>query len=394
VANHESVDVLIVGGGLIGALLILALANTGLKTLMIDRKPLPDKSAKALDVRTLALSPASVRILKQLTIWNLLADAYSRIDSIHISQQGYFGSAQLHHENNEPLGYVLEIDALSRALHERFDLGNIKTPATLIDLDRNKNEATVNCSTGTEKIQFRLLVAADGAESMVRQLCNIPVTTKDYAQSAIVANIGLKRSHHNIAYERFTPTGPIALLPMLGLRAGLVWPLPPHDALEMRDIDDSLFLSKIQRAFGYRAGRFTQLGKRMLYPLKQIVQATCVTESIVFVGNAAHTLHPVAGQGFNLGLRDVAMLVQCINTHGLTQDMLNAYQSARKADHEAIRQLTDGLVSLFTKKYPGLPHARGLGLLAFDNIPLLKQCFAHTARGFHGTPPNWACGIP
>lgn len=391
---ERQVDILIIGGGLTGATLALALTDLGYSVLLVEAKPFSNRVQADFDARTLALAPASVRILQMLKIWPLLEKDATPIQTIHVSERGCFGSARLHGDEQSSLGYVVEMQHINRALHTLLDEDQIIAPAELTVLNSVNGNVTIRNTVGESRVQARLIVAADGADSSVRRLCNLPTMVKDYNQLAIVANIGLSRSHHNHAYERFTSTGPLALLPMTDLRSSLVWALPPIEAEQLMASRDHEFLNVLQQAFGYRLGRFVKVGKRVLYPLRQVVMSESVLGAIVFVGNAAHTLHPVAGQGFNLGLRDVATLAQCVAQEGLDSKMLQTYQQARRYDQAAITRFTDGLIELFTSRMPGLSMMRGAGLIALDNVAVLKNLLARHARGFAGVIPDLVCGIP
>lgn len=391
-ANKE-LDILIVGGGLTGATLMLALQGLGYRTLLVDSQPFGNKIKADFDARSLALSPASQRILAMLGIWEHLQDYASPIDLIHVSEQGQFGASRLQGEKHVPLGYVVEMQYINRALHDLLDPEHILAPATVSSLDLENNTAIITTEAGEQVISARLMVAADGAQSAMRRFCDLPSETKIYGQQAIVANIGLIKPHQGRAYERFTPHGPLALLPMQDHRMSLVWAMPPKEAEHMMSLSDAEFLQRLQSAFGYRLGRLAKTGQRFSYPLQQVIMPQQVKESVVFVGNAAHTLHPVAGQGFNLGLRDVATLAQCIAKQGLGADMLQQYVQLRAHDQKAITQLTDGLIRVFTSRMPGLGVARSLGLIALDNIPALKNLLARYARGFGGVIPDLVCEI-
>lgn len=390
----QHVDILIVGGGLIGATLMLALRDLGYTTLMVEEKSFSTKLQPDFDARSLALSPASVQILQMLQLWPILEEYATPIKMIHASEQSCFGHARLHGKDHEPLGYVVEMHDVSRALHQLLDGSNVLAPAKLVAFDPSKHLATIRCHHQTQTIKADLIVAADGVNSAVREYCDLPAWVKDYDQHAIVSNIGLARAHQHEAYERFTATGPLALLPMQGLRASLVWALSPAEANRLMSCSEEQFLKELQVAFGYRLGRFVKSGQRMIYPLRQVVMQKQWMDKIVFVGNAAHTLHPVAGQGFNLGLRDVAMLAQCIARHGLADDMLHHYQEARRVDQDAILRLTDSLIQLFTSQIPGLSYMRGLGLMALDNVSILKNILMRVTRGYVGFIPDLVCGIP
>jgi 2-octaprenyl-6-methoxyphenol hydroxylase len=391
---EKDVDILIVGGGLAGASLMLALANSGYSTLLVEAKPFSDRVKPSFDARTLALAPASVQILNMLSIWpHLQADA-TPIETIHVSERYSFGTARLKAIPGEALGYVVEMQHINKALYPLLEQQPILAPAELTGLDPDAQVATIATSTGDLRVHAKLIVAADGLASSVRQYCNLPIQEKHYGQHAIVANIGLTRSHQNQAYERFTNAGPLALLPMSGLRASMVWALHPEEATQLAHVPEATFLKALQIAFGYRLGRFVRVGERVVYPLKQVIMPQQVKGGIVFVGNAAHTLHPVAGQGFNLGLRDVATLAQCIVQKGLGADMLEDYQQARRHDQAAIARFTDGLIQLYTTNVPGLGLIRSAGLMAIDHLPLFKGVLARYARGFAGMTPDLVCGIP
>lgn len=389
----KEIDILIVGGGLTGAALMLALQELSLKVMLVDAHPLEHKMNADFDARSLALSPASKRILTMLGVWELLENQATAIDLIHVSDQHHFGTTRLQADLNAPLGYVVEMQHINNALHQLLDKQHILAPATVEVLDLERQIATVRTETGAINVSARLIVAADGTHSALRRLCALPAQTKLYIQQAIVANIGLLNPHQNRAYERFTAQGPLALLPMQEQRMSLVWAMPPADATRLLTLPESQFLAELQQNFGYRLGRFTKVGKRFAYPLQQVLMTQQAKGLVVFVGNAAHTLHPVAGQGFNLGLRDVATLAQCIAKEGLTSQMLQHYLQLRASDQKIITHFTDGLISLFTSRLPGLGIARGLGLVALDNIPALKNLLARYARGFGGVVPDLVCEI-
>jgi 2-octaprenyl-6-methoxyphenol hydroxylase len=389
----KQVDILIVGGGLAGAILMLALANKGYSTLLVDANSFTNKASSDFDARTLALSPASVRILQMLQIWPLLQKKATPITTIHVSDQHHFGAAHLRGQAANPLGYVVEIQHINHALDQLLKDADMLAPAQLSALNKQDGLATISSPVGELLVQAQLIVAADGAESATRRFSDLKVEIKDYEQQAIVANIGLARAHQEQAYERFTSSGPLALLPMTDTRAALVWALSSEEARRLMALGEQAFLTALQRAFGYRLGRFVKLGRRVTYPLRQIFMPEQVAWPLVFVGNAAHTLHPVAGQGFNLGLRDVATLAQCIIQDGLNDVMLRRYQIMRRHDQMAIIRLTDSLINLFTSRLPGLVFARNLGLIAMDNSSLFKKILTRYACGFAGLVPDLVCEI-
>lgn len=391
--NEESVDILIAGGGLTGATLLLALSGRGFRVRLVDVNAFEDRMKPDFDVRTLAISPASVRILDQLGLWSLLAADATPIDAIEVSERNRFGMAHLKRNTSEPLGYVLEMPHINRALMQLLNKDELLAPAELVAIDRDSGIVTIKEGDVERFLRPTLIVAADGSSSSVRRLADFRVNLKSWPQKAIVANIGLKRPHQNMAFERFTASGPLAMLPMTQQRSALVWALKPEDATRLMALDEAAFLKELQLAFGYRLGRFCRVGARKTWPLQQLVMPKQTEWPFVFVGNAAHTLHPVAGQGFNLGLRDVAMLAQSIIEKGLNPDMLAHYQAARKYDQSAIIRVTQGLVGLFTCSWPGMGQMRSLGLVAFDNLPFLKQTLSRHTQGFAGVVPDLACGI-
>lgn len=390
---EQQIDILIIGGGLTGATLMLALRGLGYSTLLVESKPFGDRASPDFDSRSLALSPATRRILAMLGVWDILQEYATAIELIHVSDQHRFGASRLRGEASNPLGYVVEMQYINQALHELLLPEQLLIPASLVALDLANNLARIKTVNGEDNIHAQLIVAADGAESAARQFCELPAKSKNYGQQAIIANIGLHKPHHNQAYERFTAQGPLALLPMQDNRMSLVWAMPPERAEQLMALSDVEFLKELQQAFGFRLGRFTKTGSRSSYPLKQILMPEQTKWPVVFVGNAAHTLHPVAGQGFNLGIRDVATLAQCIADFGLNAKMLEEYVHLRRHDQQVITQFTDGLIHLFTSRLPGIGLARNVGLLALDNIPALKNLLARYARGFGGITPDLVCDL-
>jgi 2-octaprenyl-6-methoxyphenol hydroxylase len=387
------VDVLIVGGGLIGHALMRALAPYPFHTLLVDDRPIIS-DASTFDARSIALSNASIHILKALKVWPLLTEKATLIEKIHVSEKRAFGHARLLGDSQHPLGAVIELNDLARAFDDLRDKRHSLGPAELVAFDSKENKATIKTSTGERILRARIVVGADGAQSFLRECCQLSVQKKDYHQHALVTNIGLARDHQHWAYERFTADGPIAMLPMSHSRASLIWVNSPAQTAQLNALNDDVFLSKLQHAFGYRLGRFVKVGQRSIYPLYQKIMPQKVVRSVVFIGNAAHTLHPIAGQGFNLGLRDVAMLMQCFVKQGLCMDALEQYQKLRKPDERVITRATDALITLFMSQLPGLSVARSLGLAAVDNSALLQKMLSRYASGYGGIVPDLVCGIP
>lgn len=391
--TKSEIDVLIVGGGLIGTCLMHALNGIGYSVLLAEANPLTHTIDQGFDARTLALSPSSKRILNTLGIWEHIKEHISPIEFIHVSHQHHFGSSRFHGTPDKPLGYVIEMHHISSVVHRLFNQEQVLTPARLTSL--NLNERTAELEIGSEKQQIKagLIVAADGAESSLRTLCHLSASIKEYNQHALVANIELARPHEYRAYERFTPNGPLALLPMLHHRMALVWANSPIRTQQLIELSENDFLRALHHAFGYRLGRFTKVGRRYSYPLKQVLMPQQVKWPVIFLGNAAHTLHPIAGQGFNLGLRDVAALAQSIKQWGLNTTMAEHYVRSRTPDQKVITRATNGLVQVFSSQLPGLGLARSLGLTALDLIPPLKNTLIRYAQGFGGTASDLVCDI-
>lgn len=389
---NQEVDILIIGGGLTGAALMLALKDSGYNILLVDKQPFNAKISPDFDARSLALSLTSQRILTMLNVWESMAKYACPIEQIHVSEQRRFGSARLNADGHASLGFVLEIQHLHAALHQHLNAAQLLAPAEVSALDCQSHTAIIESNGKTIAVKAGLIIAADGADSKIRQFCHLPKDEKKYQTLALVANIGLAKPHKQRAFERFTQYGPLALLPMTGQRAAMVWTLPPEEAKAMLQMSETQFLEQLQRNFGYRLGRFIKAGHRSLYPLRQVVMPIQAAWPVVFIGNAAHTLHPVAGQGFNLGLRDVALLAQYISQQGLSPAMVNHYERTRLFDQKVITGLTDGLIQLFSLSHLGW--ARGMGLFMLDNLPSMQNMLAQVASGFAGTTPDLACNIP
>lgn len=417
-------DLVIVGGGLVGASLAAALGpfsdQQDFRIAVIEAAPFIDNSETyqpSFDARTVALAQGSQQIFSSMGLWEQIEQlGVTPIKKIHISDRGHAGITRLdsEQENVDALGYVVETRVLGKVLtsslqqHKNIDL---LCPAKLTDLAFTPASAQVSYELNGEPHQLRtpLVVAADGGQSMARQLTGVDVFETDYGQHAVIANVELDKAHHNIAYERFTDSGPLALLPSLLPSAtsgnsdnvyALVWTVENQKSDEVAGWDDETFLKQLQARFGTRAGKFVKASRRHVYPLKFMHAREHVRPHMAFIGNAAHTLHPVAGQGFNLGLRDVATLAQVLvdakNSHQSLGDMtvLKQYAQWRKRDHMQTSLITDGLVRLFSSKLPPLMLARNLGLVMMDILPPLKHSMARHAMGYVGKLSRLARGLP
>jgi 2-octaprenyl-6-methoxyphenol hydroxylase len=312
----ETYDVVIVGGGMVCASLALALENSSLNIAIVEAAPWQTNQQPSYDDRGIALSYGSQRIFETMDVWQQLKPSCTPIQHIHVSDRGHFGVTRLHAENeNVPaLGQVITARDLGQTLVTKLSKQthlSLFSPASVIGLSHSENVAEVTLDNG-QTLKTKLVVAADGSQSSIRKLLDIQALEYDYKQTAITANVSTERPHQNWAYERFTDTGPIALLPLSENRSSLVWTVNTGHEQAILKSDDDEFLNLLQQRFGYRLGRFTKVGQRNSYPLKLVQADQAIQQRIVLIGNAAHSLHPIAGQGFNLGLRDVAVLADII----------------------------------------------------------------------------------
>jgi 2-octaprenyl-6-methoxyphenol hydroxylase len=409
------VDIAIVGGGMVGASLALALAQSSLRVALVEGVDPAAAAQPSFDDRTTALGNGARRILEALGVWEQVCPEAAPIRRIHVSDAGRYGFARLEaaQQGVDAFGYVVVNRVLGRALWSRLGAqpvllrcmparangGGLEGDARVLALD--------SPAAGVPKsLRARLLVAADGAQSLLRSAAGIEAQVADYGQVAVIANLAADRSHHDVAYERFTPSGPIALLPLASGDWGVVWTLTTERAAEALAWDDARFLDELQRCFGWRAGRFTRVGRRTSYPLKLTRAAAATAERLVLIGNAAQSLHPVAGQGFNLGLRDAATLAELLVDRaaqcaagGTRFDpgaaaVLAEFAQRRADDRGGVTRFTDGLVRLFGDARPGVGFARDLGLLLFDLSPTAKAALARVSWGFAGRTPRLARGLP
>ena len=390
----QTYDLLIVGGGLVGASLAIALNGQGLRIGLIEARPLGDPGQASYDDRALALSYGSRLILESAQIWPQLADQVTPIRRIHISDQGHFGSARITSEQERvpALGYVIPARQLGRILWQQLKQCTdvtLLTPAQVVAVHHTSKQAevTLRQNDREEQLSARLLVAADGSESTLRQQLQIPTTGWDYHQMAMVASITPGRPHANTAWQRFTPAGPVALLPHQAGHCTLIWTLRPDQHADVQQYNETQFCAAFQRQFGYRLGTFQRVGQRHSYPLRFARAQQIIAERTAIIGNAAHTLHPIAGQGFNLGLRDLNTLADTLlSAHRAGRDIgsvdcLSQYQHICQREHQQLARATDGLVRLFTSPLRSLQWARNIGLLAFDHLPYVKHTFARAAMG-------------
>ncbi len=402
----DEFDVLIVGAGPVGASLGCALGDTGLRVGILEATSWDGTSPPSYDDRPLALSLGTRQILDSLELWSGIAAQATPIQHIHVSERGRFGVTRIGAEEQDvdALGYVLSARALGAVLRKRLEaLPSIPRicPARATHIHREDNALTVEyvLDGRQQSCRTKLLVAADGGQSSVRELLGIGVRKRPYGQMALAANVTPSRPHDNVAYERFSPSGPLALLPMAKNHCGLVWTMGEEQAQAYAQLPEAEFLHCLAQQFGSRLGKFRQVGKRVAYPLALLRAERQVCERAAILGNAAHTLHPVAGQGFNLGLRDVAALAQVL-VDGLANgedpgstELLEQYAAWRHSDQRQTSFFTDGLIRVFCNDLPLLSPLRGLALLGMDLAGPLKARLARQAMGLTGKLPRLARGL-
>lgn len=394
----ESYEVVIVGGGLVGASLGIALAPLPLRIALIESAA-PPATPPVWDERCIAINHASQQIFKHLGVWDTLAVDAQPIVSTHISEAGRFGVARFTAglAALPALGYNIPLRALGNVLWSCLQQTPVQVlcPARVTAVDSGTDAIGLNLDDG-RKLSARLVVAADGANSAVRTMLGIGARTDDYQQSAIVSALRLSRPHRDCAYERFTPQGPIALLPKPGDACSLVWTVLTAQVPAMLNWSDAQFLHSAQDTFGERLGRFTALGRRHAHALSRVVSDQLTANRTLFIGNAAQSLHPVAAQGFNLGLRDAASVAELLadGADPGAAEQLQTYQQRRAQDRERVSAFTDQLVRLFSNRVPGLRGLRHLGLLALDLAPPLKAAVMWQNLGYAGRTPALARESP
>jgi len=402
ITTAEQVDIAIVGGAMAGATLALGLAHIAkqtarpLKIALIEAHQ-PSDEHPGFDARSIAISHGSIFQLKKLQIWPHIAALASKINHIHVSDRGHFGMTELSCDDFKLpyLGQVVELDAVGKALFKQLVQSDITLycPATLSEVEAQAEHQLLRLNTG-QRIAAKLLVAADGLNSKIRHAFKLPLEQVDFQQRAIIANIQTGQAHQGWAYERFTHSGPLALLPMADRNAehrlSMVWALSADEADHMLAAPKADFIKKLQTTFGYRAGRFIDIGERLSYPLKLSYMPRPIYHRTIFLGNAAQTLHPIAGQGFNLGLRDVVSLLDTNSAALLSAEHhdlgINAithdYLARRTADRDSTMHNIELLVRGFSNDHWPLVIGRNLGLRLLSWCPPLKVPVARKAMGW------------
>lgn len=383
-------DVVIAGGGMAGSTLAWALlqALPELRIAIVEQQAEPISKA-SFDSRSIALAAASCQLLAQWQLWRELKPDTCAIEQILVSDRGHFGKTRLSAAEYQldALGYVAEVEHIGALLANK--LANCRgltrfTPNVIAQLQPMIDAQHITLNDGTT-LQAKLLVIAEGGQSPSRSLAGFNVTERQYGQQAIIANLALDAPHQQRAFERFTEHGPIALLPLTAQRYSLVYTAADSSVPLLMQLDDTAFVEHVQQAFGYRAGIFTATGKRVCYPLSLRLSGDIVRHRVALLGNSLHNLHPIAGQGFNLALRDIAQLVAQIQARPDTigsYAMLRGYQQLRSKDIATVSTATDALVRLFSNRSRLMALARNTGLLAMTLCDELKRPLAEQAMGF------------
>jgi 2-octaprenyl-6-methoxyphenol hydroxylase len=393
-SSQKQDNIAIVGGGLIGLCAALALQHPGRAVSVIESSPLlqSEKDPTGLNTRSIALSYASVQIFKALNIWNELKHLASPIRTIHVSSKGHWGVSRLKASDYEleALGYVIESHLLGNCLLEKINQSkSIKlfTRSTFESIEVDETvQLRYRSPEGIKSLQADLVLIADGAQSKARESLGIKHETIDYAQSAIITNVCFDKPIAAAAFERFTESGPLAMLPLGHNRYACVWTCKPAAALELMALDDDTVMQSLQQCFGFRLGFIEQVGKRFSFPLQRTEAKSLTENRCVMIGNAANALHPVAGQGFNLGLRDIASLQGLLEGQSILDptsisQLLTAYEQLRQSEQTQVIRLGDGLVSLFSNDLPLLKHLRSAILGLLDITPGLKSEVALSGMG-------------
>ena len=398
-------DVLIVGGGLVGASLACAIAPLGLRISVIESIPLENQFQPSFDGRTVAITWSSRQIFDAIGIWKDIAPEAHPIRSIHVSDRGHAEMVRLNCSliGTNALGYVIPTKNIGQLLVDRLTKSpaiRYLVPANAKRIDMTSDAVLVHCDGIDKPLSTSLLVIADGGRSPLAANIGITKNQKYHAESALVAMIESSWQHNSVAFERFTLEGPIALLPMEKSRFALAWTLPNQAAKFHLDLTDSEFLTRLQDQFGERAGLFKHVGKRKVHPLRRSSIFPPSAQRTVLVGNAAHELHPVAGQGFNLGLQDVAELAEVLtnaienNKNIGHSSVIDRYAQKRQRQTKRVISFTEGLVKVFGISTPGAGLLRSIGLNALEICPPAKRSLLRRTAGLSGAQPRLARGVP
>lgn len=386
-------DILIVGGGLIGNCLAKALQDTPLKVAVVEAQDHSIRKKSPTGDRALALAAGTVQLLQSIDAWQNIHRRATAIKHIHISDQGHFGKTRLSADTEkvEALGYVIGARIIETQLSKLVGKTSAKQicPARVVGLAADSDFAHISIKAGEDatSASVKLVVVADGGASSVRDLLQIPAQTTEYGQSAIITTVSCSLDHQNTAFERFTAQGPLAILPIGNKLCSLVWTRKTSTAKQLMEDSDEIFLAKLQKCFGYTLGQLQLVAPRRAFPISLIRAQQMTATRAVLIGNAAQQLHPVAGQGFNLGIRDAIQLATMIkqqlgkNGNIGSDEFLRDVAAARRRDHDLTVRFTDGLVKIFSNDFLPISASRSIGLAVLDHIPPAKSALAKYAMG-------------
>jgi 2-octaprenyl-6-methoxyphenol hydroxylase len=392
---QRSRDIAIVGGGLVGMSLAALLDAQGWSVLAIEAEPPRDAAVPAWDERNFALNRRTLSVLAEAGVADWPADESRAIETVEVSSRGDPGIVRIRAADYamDQLGRTVParvvVAALARrmAALTRVELRQ-RTRVTAMATDGDRARLTLDGPAGADHVDVRLVVAADGTASTLRGLAGIAATRRDYGQTAVVATIECDGGHDGVAFERFHADGALALLPLAGRRRGLVCTTSTAEGERLMALADDDFLREMRGLFGPRCGAFLRVGRRQSWPLAQVLAERLTAERLVLVGNAAHTVHPLGAQGFNLGLRDVDTLARLL-ADAQSRDgdpgasgLLDDYARLRAADRAATTRFADDLLHWFQPRSTIVRHLRGLGLVALDRLPMLKREFAFRLMGY------------
>ena len=397
-------DVLIFGGGLVGASLACALENLGLRITVIESIPFENQLQPSFDERTIAITWSSRKIFEAIGIWKEIASTAHPIQKIHVSEKDRPGLIELDCSliNVEALGYVIPTRSIGKALFNRLQQSfsiQILTPANAKHVHATVDSVIVNCDEVTVPLTASLLVVADGGRSLISSIVGATKNEKKYHENIMVTRIDTDKNHYRMAFERFSKYGPIALLPIGDTSFSVAWTLPKEKTDFYMRMTDSELLFNLQKQFGFRAGKFTSIGTRKIYPLARTSVTPPSTHRTVLIGNAAHEVHPVAGQGFNLGLSDVAELAELIANAAQNEtdvghyQIIDSYFKNRANQTKRVIAFTDGLINMFDSSFPGARLFRSIGLTAIDMMPSIKKSLLRRTTGLSGAKNRLIRGI-
>lgn len=401
-------DLIIAGAGLAGNCLALALKDSGLNVAIVEAGSRRELLESPLGDRALALAAGTVQLLQALQAWSGVADKATPIRQIHVSDRGHFGKTRLSaaEQDVEALGYVIaarDIEEHIAALVEKSTetsgvhcfyetrVAGLMSGHEAVNVSLKQQGKSLNLSA-------QLLVGADGGQSTVRKLLEIPQQTTEYGQTALVTTVQSTLPHHNTAYERFTAFGPLALLPAAGKQLSVVWTRSHEQAEALMFGGEAEFLAELQACFGYRLGALKLIAPIRAFPLSLIRAESMVAGRTVIIGNAVHQLHPVAGQGFNLGIRDVAQLAEKLKERRKIHadigaaELLNAYAKQRQRDHDKTIGFTNNVVRIFSNDSLPLAALRNTALTLLDHLPAAKNLLARHAMGLADRLPKIGAG--